>query len=419
MQHTKAKKSVRERLVEKLAKSIVEKLGQTREFEEYQPLQKSEALRKAKFGAFQDKLAQNPPKTQPAIRSSVAKLLQDFDPDASALQYKPRRTYTNNPNLTLGPEHMAPGWENHHPDLVNGLKSDTGVRGDDDATITPGVRVAEHADKSHKVLVKPELSQREYLQISDELHTHFLDPNFTSAHREGAYHKLADQFFGLGQFVPRTTVFKHPNGEFHSAQEFIPHTTPYYSKAFAIIDSEHGDQNKALQEYHERYTGKSNIQKLAIMNNILGNNDRHAGNALVDRDNKLHLIDHGLAFDYGEIGNSPFPVYAQPFAQSGIEKETHLWLQNLDENKLAHQMSSTGAPPILIASAVNRLQEIKNWSKRALKKYLTGIAPNPGLLHQALAIGSTHTLVNGKDMRPKKAVDQDVQALENPTLKYT
>lgn len=41
---------------------------------------------------------------------------------------------------------------------------------------------------------------------------------------------------------------------------------------------------------------RTDLVKLAVLDLVIGNTDRHAGNFMVDKDNKLHAIDNGLAF---------------------------------------------------------------------------------------------------------------------------
>src|SRR5690606_23121871 len=122
----------------------------------------------------------------------------------------------------------------------------------------------------------------------------FKDPNFTTAHREALYHLLADKFFKLGDYVPRTTVFKHPFTEqAHSAMEYVKGAKKYRTPS----------QLEAIKNPED-------LHKLAIMDFILGNNDRHQGNIIFTKDGDIRLIDHGMTFDYGKAFSAEIPVYA-------------------------------------------------------------------------------------------------------------
>lgn len=74
------------------------------------------------------------------------------------------------------------------------------------------------------------------------------------------------------------------------------------------IDGERGallawQEGKVAFQKSEPYDGEANAQRAAIFDFVIGNEDRHAGNWIVEdagsRD-KLHLIDHGLSFPEGE-----------------------------------------------------------------------------------------------------------------------
>lgn len=63
------------------------------------------------------------------------------------------------------------------------------------------------------------------------------------------------------------------------------------------------------------FDGHTDMLRAAVFDFVIGNEDRHRGNWMVDDKNRIHLIDHGLAFpDSGPVrqwGNHQFVDYAQ------------------------------------------------------------------------------------------------------------
>ena len=326
---------------------------------------------------------------------------------------------------TVGKKHLVPGWEHHHPDLVTGLRPDNVADSDNNlGGLTPGVRIADHKLGTHRAVVKPVVSEGAFNggfgvpteqedgtgHFLPEKHKHFNDPRFNTAHREAAYHRLASGFFGLGDHVPRTTLFKHPEtGELHSAQEYRPNTVTHFGAEMVADKAGHD-----IGDYLNEKVGKGKLERMAIMNSILGNNDRHQGNVLYDKKTmQPHLIDNALSFDYGGMGHHErMPAYAEHMLHYGdhnpaLEPETHHWLDQLNPIQFVHHLASVGAPPHLAAMAAQRLKAAKEWSTRSGQ----GIG---NILRHGLDLLSTHKLDDsgrvprvGSPAHSKQAFSQD------------
>ena len=269
-------------------------------------------------------------------------------------------------------KHAEEGWEGHHSDLINGLIPDktlqappntvsswisfAGVKGD----TTPRV-VAKEALRNWERRARPREGQGTIADRDahrqESRHISFFDaPEFTTAHREAAYGKLANDIFNLGEYVPRTTVFRHPlSSRPWSAMEFIPGAQP-------VTPETRDEDLKHLKDNGDLY-------KLAIMNVILGNNDRHMNNILKDPAGKIHLIDHGLTFDYGnQVRSAAIPKYVHDkennysVLDEDIPESVHQWLWSVDTSKMANAMHKMHIPHDIIMNAVQRLADARGWS---------------------------------------------------------
>lgn len=191
---------------------------------------------------------------------------------------------------------------------------------------------------------------------------------FNSARREVLYHDLAKQFFGLGDYVPLTAGFtvdgedwsaqKKVNGAGHLQYDTIKNgqivpfdpETAQSGDPLYIRNPHHADALMALNNSGE-------LDKLTIMDHLLGHHDRHAGNMMVDNsENKIHLIDNGTAFDYGMEDSHPDPRYrtivqeAKPHpgdhdSAQGFHPEAVNWFKQLKPDQALQILHQHGHNP--------------------------------------------------------------------------
>lgn len=209
---------------------------------------------------------------------------------------------------------------------------------------------------------------------------HLDERGFNAARREVMYHNLANNFFDLGKFVPKTAGFTR-RGEDYSAQEQVDahpldawsydnKKTPAYVPA--PIESEY---QKSLKQHHD----SGDLHKLAIMDFIMGNHDRHRGNYMLGKkNNQLYLIDNGLAFDYE--GHTKHSGYASGFLgdaeddASGYAKSIHPkaleWLNSLNEDKAKEMWTKHGFEEThpAVQGFLKRLNNIKGAIKHNADK---------------------------------------------------
>jgi hypothetical protein len=161
------------------------------------------------------------------------------------------------------------------------------------------------------------------------------------------YHQLADKVFGLGEYIPKTTIFNHPFTNIpHSAMEFISQ-----AKKFKDIEQLKGVKNP------------QDLYKLGVMDTILGNNDRHRGNVLFTKDGDIRLIDHGMTFDYNNLFSVGTPSYLEHIRKETIPPEVHSWIKDIDPKKMIRYLIHRGAPDFITKNALKRLLEVQRWSE--------------------------------------------------------
>ena len=174
-----------------------------------------------------------------------------------------------------------------------------------------------------------------------------LENGFNSSKREVLFHNMAHNFFGMGKHVPTTSGFSR-DGEDYSAMEFQEKAHhPDFEEHDEFFDDNLVPQRfkypthaKTLTALHEN----GDLHKLALMDNILGHHDRHSGNMMIDANqDRLHLIDNGTSFDYGNFDTKHYPAYLRHSGSGNIEgmgldnsklhPDAIKWLNGLDPQK--------------------------------------------------------------------------------------
>ena len=204
---------------------------------------------------------------------------------------------------------------------------------------------------------------------------HLLIPE---ARQEGMYSNLARDFFGLGQYTPAVAVVRHPQtGVEHAIIE---------RRAGKEYDPKDPDHQSIIREHAD----SGELDKLQFMNRVMGNNDRHGQNYLVDRKNRaLNLIDHNIVLgETGAWGYDPFVAdymnaynkvknphlaaeadrwpnefgssgtYAEPVHPAALD-----WLSKLDATELEAQLHRHEMPHKAVKEAVSRLKALQTQFK--------------------------------------------------------
>lgn len=158
------------------------------------------------------------------------------------------------------------------------------------------------------------------------------------AGREVAAYEV-DQLLGL-DVVPHTTMIDGPDGE-GSVQRFVPSTEgKYYTTEYSDSDRE----------------------KMAVLDYVIGNSDRHPHNYRTNEDGGVVAIDHGYSFP-----ESPDPrmgirsefAYAAAIGQISLSPELLAKINAVDPADLRATLEANGISEPAITGTLARLDEIK------------------------------------------------------------
>jgi hypothetical protein len=178
---------------------------------------------------------------------------------------------------------------------------------------------------------------------------HIGPDNLDSAKREVLFHNMARDFFGMGKYVPTTAGFSHGDDNYSAQKkvEGVSHPKLVDQPTGKALQFENPNHAKTIADLHD----SGELHKLAIMDNIMGNHDRHRKNYMLsDKGPGLHLIDNGTSFDYVNFDPrnvSHFHESAKSDHINGMGKkddqlhpEAKKWLLNLDPKKAAEAFTN-------------------------------------------------------------------------------
>lgn len=205
-------------------------------------------------------------------------------------------------------------------------------------------------------------------------------PNFPLARREALYYNMARDFFGLGKHVPVTTAIRHPkSGKEVAVIEGVPgakHPLVYKTResvagneGFRIARTEfHPDQAQEIAKLGD----SGELDKMAVMNAVMGNTDRHQEN-IVFGDDGLKLIDHDQAYPQSTVYGAVLPAYMTMYANIKspnldgrdaldnmiFHPDAAKWVAGLSVTDLGIKLEKQGMPMIDVETAMRNLARIK------------------------------------------------------------
>ncbi len=143
--------------------------------------------------------------------------------------------------------------------------------------------------------------------------------------REAANSDIAD-LVGMSDLLP-STVVRDVDGQRGSIQHYVDGTLP----AIGYGEIEHTDPSthpdRYIDPFHPRYDGDKDLARAGALDYLTGQQDRHLGNWLLDKNGKLVLIDNGGTFP-NSANNSIGPSYLTDVARErnlAIPEEVRHW----------------------------------------------------------------------------------------------
>lgn len=166
-----------------------------------------------------------------------------------------------------------------------------------------------------------------------------------SSEKAMAYHNLARDCFGLGQYVPITGCFVHPGdrGMYHAQR--------YYK------DAQNGIIPKQIySEELNKLSQSGDLHKMAIMDYVLGHSNRHVGNMIIDKSEGMKLTDNEDSF-----GEPNHPDYLNDMQEEHKLIPSHVasWLHSIDPKHLIRHAIQNGVPRKRTKDLVLRLERAK------------------------------------------------------------
>lgn len=174
------------------------------------------------------------------------------------------------------------------------------------------------------------------------------DRKMSLAQREVAYHNLAHQFFDLGGHVPDSILVngQKPN-EHWNVQKWEHNYAP----------NNEAETYENLKRLHKSGT----FPKLTVMDAILGNIDRHAGNVLYEKGGPgVRYIDNALTFPNSTRVPVPAFYTANQYSHlfnTKMPVQFKYWLQGLRPEKMQELLALHNIPHEESEHVLNRLEK--------------------------------------------------------------
>jgi hypothetical protein len=192
------------------------------------------------------------------------------------------------------------------------------------------------------------------------------------AHNATAYYHVANEVFGLGNHVPVTNYFNHPDQGVKLETKPLGRHNPKPDsnapwQAMKFLDGANTALNGNWEPAANRAQRKDGtMHKLAILDLVTGHGDRHFGNVMVGKDGTIFHIDNDSAFSHD---NMSAPAYFMDWegpqeewkgiGDDQIHVKAKQWLDQIDPRKLVSVMLKQGMDRPRIENSVRALNKIK------------------------------------------------------------
>ena len=237
-----------------------------------------------------------------------------------------------------------PGRFNSKPEqqkLINGLDFRSGNVHQLEPTATSGKKWLTSHHHDDLVMVKPSSGFASHADRMARQHD-----QLSAAKRETLFHNMAHDFFGMGDPVPKTAYLKN------NLYDYSPHKKEdaHHGK----ITNDTKDLNKLnVSDRYEKSLKKlhadGTLHKMALMDSIMANHDRHRNNFMVDnKKDHIHLIDNGTSFDYVNFDPRHIPAYVSDgesvlgLKNDEIHPEAKKWIESLSSDEASKILEDHG-----------------------------------------------------------------------------
>lgn len=196
--------------------------------------------------------------------------------------------------------------------------------------------------------------------------------------QEGLFYNLASSIFGLGHYVPLTSVFRHPTGISIAISRGITGArnlgTFFQREKFRQIPVSRAAKSLL------KMGNTDELDKMMAMDLALGHGDRNSGSVVLDKSNKLWLVDNGHI-----LQKPSMPAYMHYFGEvSGkdisnepVSNNFGKWMQSVSPSKMVKEMRYAKVPESKISSASKRLvgmQKLTSGAQMPTRKQLLDVA---------------------------------------------
>jgi len=245
------------------------------------------------------------------------------------------------------------------------IHPERGEKPPEGAEIKEGPRKGKYYETGHKLIENTEKVQLDSPVIrTTDIHGGSNEPKLLELENsyKGIFKAKKDEFHDLRTSIPSGTYYKREILAYKVSKllgfDFCPVTVKFTSKESGVgsiqkfIDNASEVHN--LVDLDVRNPEKRHVlEDLAFFDMVIGNTDRHSGNAIKDVNGKIWAIDNGLAFPSYNLGISS--IFIRSLQEEKIPKRLLSKIENTENiKKLCISLVGNEATK----STINRIKKI-------------------------------------------------------------
>jgi Phosphatidylinositol 3- and 4-kinase len=242
------------------------------------------------------------------------------------------------------------------PEYLNTPEAEALAEGFDFGARRTGSEKGSRSD--HSFWSKTPSGQKVYVKRDPAYYSH--PANFPEVRQEGVFSNLAKTFFGLGHYVPTVATVRHPTTGLEHA--IIAHAP----------GQEYDKKNPEHRELIKHLGDSGELDKMAVMDAVMGSADRHKENYLVDpKTKRLSLIDHNIVLQHNDqpilepqyltdYNGSQGGEWSDQYLRSPMPPSAVDWAKKLSPDELEAQLRRHGVPDESVQAAGFRLRSLQD-----------------------------------------------------------